>query len=154
MEYSIQEFSISGQKNLWLIPGLNYGMLFTVNGSAELQTAEGIKKVGESEILVCRPGSSTVLDYDEKPDIKLVWLIMPPELMDELSGSGSNVRRAFERLHSRVSLISPDADKLMLMKELIEQLRSIKQQRGSFYADLLEEGEMKMFIALLLRSFS
>lgn len=151
MDYSIQEFSFTGTRHLRLVPGLNYGLLFTIIGISDFQMNSEVYDISSEEILICKPGTSCVLNCRGK-STSLLWLLLPPSLMDQISTEKTHIRIGFEVAPYRTAVIRPGSKNLMLMKNLLRQMMSIKKERDSYCADLLEESSVKMFSALILRS--
>lgn len=152
MDWSVQEFDFSGKRNIRLVPGLNYGLLFTVRGSSECRKEGKACFIGTEEILICKPGSSAALDCDGRKSMSLLWVLLPPALMEEISTEKTHVRTGFEIAPYRTAVIRPGSKSLMLMKNLLRQMMNIKKDADSYCADLLEESSVKMFAALVLRS--
>lgn len=152
MEYSIQELSFSGDRQLRFSPGLCYGLLFTVQGSAVL-SSEGVKyRLGTEELMICKPGTYSVLDCSGSENRILLWVQLSPALMQQLSSEKTHVRVGFDIAPYRTAVIRPGSKTLMLMKNLLRQLMGIQKEPDGYCADLMEESSIKMFVALVLRS--
>lgn len=152
MDYSIQEFNFRGERTLRLAPGLNYGLLFTVRGNANLSCESGRYCLGTEELMISKPGSCSILNSSAGQNMSLLWVLLAPSLMEKLSTEKTHVKIGFDIAPYRTAVVRPGSKTLMLMKNLLRQLMGLKDEHDGYCADLMEESSLKMFCALVLRA--
>lgn len=153
MDYMIKKYEFTEAQCVKLEAGKCYGLLITMQGSGYLHSSLGNWRLGSEELMVCKPGTISKLEYaGGKYPLKIMWMLFSPMLMDRISTEKTHVRVGFETNPNPVAVIRPGSKPLMLIKNLTAQMEAFPEEPNPYCFDLLEESTVKMFAALVLRS--
>lgn len=153
MEYFVNEQTFTQPGNMRLATGPDYGILLVQRGMAAISGRQLWWKAGTEDLLVCKPGQVLNLEFPGgRYPLSVLWVSISPELMARYSGEKTDVPAGFSVNPEPVVLIRAGSEILMLIKSLALQMVSLPKQREEYASDLLEEGTLKVFLALVLRA--
>lgn len=150
MDYHIQRLDFTESAKNRLITAGGYGILLVIRGTAYVNDQWN---VSTGEFLVCKPRQVLKLEYPGgRSPLSAIWVQISIELMQRCSTPQTDIVTSFAINPGKIVKIRGQSQLLMLIKNLATRMESFGQEKDRYANDLLEEGTVKMFLAMVLRS--
>lgn len=142
------QFEKSGKKKL--ATGQEYGIILIIKGSARVNDTW---LMGQDDILVCKPRQQLILEYSGgRPPLSLVFVRLSTELLQLYSTEQTDLSASFQVNPNPVAVLRGQNELLMLLKNLAFWLIKPPDLPERHAEDILQEGTLKLFISLVLRT--
>ena len=150
MEYNASRIFLEKPVSKSLATGKEYGVLLIQKGSV---TVEETWHMGQEDLLVCKPRQTLHLEYaGGHCPLSAVFVRLSEALLESFSTEKTDLLFAFEINPAPVTVLRGKSELLMLLKNLSLWLVDLPGQTDRYASDILEDGTLKMFVSLLLRT--
>lgn len=150
MRYRSIQLNFDKSAKKQLKTGSDYGILLVVRGTAYVSDQW---RIGAEEMLVCKPHQTLTITYSGgKFPLSIYWVRISTQLMREYSTEKTDLIASFQVNPEPIARVRGQSELLMLLKRLSSQLMELPNETGNYASELLEEGSLKMFISLVLRT--
>lgn len=150
MRYIAVQLNFETPTQKQLTTGNDYGILVVVRGFAYISE---YRKISADELLVCKPYQKLTIEHPGgKYPLSLYWIRLSTELMQEYSTERTDLVASFQVNPEPIAYVRGQSEMLMLIKSLSSQLVNQSKGTDQYAAEIMEEGCLKMFIGLVLRT--
>lgn len=150
MKYIAVKWDFDKQAKKHLSTGEDYGILLVLRGVAYINNS---RKISTDEMLVCKPNQKLTVEHlGGKFPLTVFWVRISISLMREYSTERTDLVSSFQVNPEPVAQVRGQSEMLMLIKSLSTRMMSMPNESSQYASEIMEEGTLKMFISLVLRT--
>ncbi len=150
MKYVATRLDFDKQTKKKLSTGDDYGILLVLRGVAYISDC---RKISTDEMLVCKPNQKLTLEHPGgRFPLTVFWVRISQSLMREYSTERTDLVASFQVNPEPIAQVRGQSEMLMLIKSLSSRMMNMPQETSQYASEIMEEGTLKMFICLVLRT--
>lgn len=153
MDYTIQTICFTEISKMRLQTGSYFGILLISHGSLFVHTGTEFFRCGTEDLVICKPGQTVILEFSGgRHPLAGFWIRLAPALLRRLSSEQTDLEAGFRVSPLPIAVLRIKSESLMLLKSLSTRMNTFPQDAEPYGIDILENGALQMFTALLLRA--
>ncbi len=150
MKYKAARYFYEKPSKKRLVTGQEYGIFLIVKGAAHINDTWNMS---QDDILVCKPRQVLSLEYSGgRCPLSAMFIRLSLELLEEFTTEKTDLIYSFAVNPEPIAVLRGQSELLMLLKNVASWLVDLPDQQDRHAADILEEGTLKMFVSLVLRT--
>ena len=150
MKYKAARYFFEKPSKKRLVTGQEYGIFLIVKGAAHINDTWNMS---QDDILVCKPRQVLSLEYSGgRCPLSAMFIRLSLELLEEFTTEKTDLIYSFAVNPEPIAVLRGQSELLMLLKNVASWLVDLPDQQDRHAADILEEGTLKMFVSLVLRT--